>query len=92
MADALATFAATATPSDAPRLYLVGGMEELGPESARHHEALGRTLAAWLRPQDYLVAIGPHAGIVARAASPGKSATSRAPGAAGGAPPPARAR
>ncbi|EIQ00082.1 UDP-N-acetylmuramyl pentapeptide synthase [Opitutaceae bacterium TAV1] len=70
MLDALATFAATAAPADAPRLYLVGGMEELGPGSARHHEALGRALAAHLRPQDHLVAIGPHAETVARAASP----------------------
>ncbi|AHF89482.1 UDP-N-acetylmuramoylalanyl-D-glutamate--2,6-diaminopimelate ligase [Opitutaceae bacterium TAV5] len=75
MLDALATFAATAAPADAPRLYLVGGMEELGPGSARHHEALGRALATHLRPQDHLVAIGPHAETVTRAASPEKSSS-----------------
>jgi UDP-N-acetylmuramoyl-tripeptide--D-alanyl-D-alanine ligase len=55
MSDALATFAAIAPP-DEPRLYLLGCMEELGPEAAAHHRALGRAVA--LRSEDRLFAIG----------------------------------
>ena len=58
MLDALATFYAVA-PATEPRLFIVGGMEELGPEAARHHRALGRSLQ--LRPQDELLTIGDYA-------------------------------
>lgn len=68
MADALATFEAVA-PSDAPRLFVLGCMEELGAEAAAHHRALGRSLA--LREGDQLFVIGTHAhdvcaGVLAR--------------------------
>jgi UDP-N-acetylmuramoyl-tripeptide--D-alanyl-D-alanine ligase len=55
MADALAAFLAAA-PSAEPRLFVLGGMEELGGESERHHLALGRGLR--LRPGDLLCAVG----------------------------------
>jgi len=61
MADALAAFAAVA-PADEPRLYVIGSMEELGPDSPRYHRELGRSLA--LRPADRLVAIGGQAGAI----------------------------
>lgn len=77
MLDALETFAATATPPDAPRLYIIGCMEELGPESARHHADLGRALAALLRADDEVIAIGPHAEHVARASRPPDDAQRR---------------
>ncbi len=51
MHDALAAFAGIA-PEAQPRLYLIGGMEELGPESDAYHRRLGQALAATLRPQD----------------------------------------
>lgn len=58
MADALATFHAIA-PAAEPRLYVIGCMEELGPESAAHHRALGRWLA--VRECDRLLVIGTQA-------------------------------
>lgn len=58
MADALATFMEV-SPSGEPRLYVLGCMEELGPEAAAHHKALGRSLR--LRPDDRLFVIGTHA-------------------------------
>jgi UDP-N-acetylmuramyl pentapeptide synthase len=58
MADALAIFQAIA-PSSEPRLYVLGGMEELGEASAALHRALGRSLN--LREGDRLLAIGSHA-------------------------------
>lgn len=58
MLDALATFYAVA-PAAEPRLFIVGGMAELGPDAARHHRALGRSLH--LRPQDELLTMGDHA-------------------------------
>jgi UDP-N-acetylmuramoyl-tripeptide--D-alanyl-D-alanine ligase len=61
MADALDAFYAVA-PSDRPRLFVLGGMEELGAEAERFHRALGRTLR--LRPQDHLVVIGDQADAV----------------------------
>jgi UDP-N-acetylmuramoyl-tripeptide--D-alanyl-D-alanine ligase len=65
MADALATFSAVA-PSDEPRLFVIGSMEELGPEAARYHVEVGRSLA--LRDGDRLVAIGGQAGSVRQGA------------------------
>ena len=41
---------------DRPRLYVLGCMEELGPESADYHRRFGRTLL--LQPGDHLFAIG----------------------------------
>jgi UDP-N-acetylmuramoyl-tripeptide--D-alanyl-D-alanine ligase len=58
MADALATFTEVA-PANLPRLYVLGGMEELGAEAAAHHRALGRSLR--LEPEDRLLVIGPWA-------------------------------
>ena len=58
MRDALVTFRAVA-PATEPRLYVVGGMEELGVEAARHHRELGRLIE--LRAEDVLVTIGDHA-------------------------------
>lgn len=58
MADALATFAAVA-PAAEPRLYVIGGMEELGPDAAALHRQLGRALR--LREGDRLFVIGDHA-------------------------------
>ncbi|HVS54410.1 MAG TPA: UDP-N-acetylmuramoyl-tripeptide--D-alanyl-D-alanine ligase [Opitutaceae bacterium] len=58
MLDALAAFDAIA-PADEPRLYLLGGMEELGADAAAQHHAIGRALP--LRGCDRLIAIGAHA-------------------------------
>ena len=58
MRDALVTFRAVA-PATEPRLYVIGGMEELGVEAARHHRELGRLIE--LRAEDVLVTIGDHA-------------------------------
>lgn len=58
MADALAMFHAIAPPAE-PRLYVLGCMEELGPDSAAHHRALGRSLN--LREDDRLLVIGTQA-------------------------------
>src|SRR5581483_7995819 len=43
MADALAAFGAIAPPAE-PRLFVLGGMEELGESAAAHHRALGRSV------------------------------------------------
>lgn len=58
MADALAAFAALA-PVGQPRLYIIGCMEELGPESSAYHRALGRSLV--LGTDDRLFVIGSQA-------------------------------
>jgi len=58
MADALDAFY-THTPESLPRVFVLGGMEELGPSSAMFHRALGRSLR--LRPQDRAYAIGDEA-------------------------------
>lgn len=58
MADALATFEAVA-PAGAPRLFVIGCMEELGDESPAHHRALGRAIA--LREGDQLFVTGANA-------------------------------
>ena len=58
MHDALATFCAVA-PAATPRLFVLGGMEELGAEAAAYHRALGRALV--LRAGDEVVTIGDHA-------------------------------
>jgi UDP-N-acetylmuramoyl-tripeptide--D-alanyl-D-alanine ligase len=61
MADALAAFRAMA-PRGEPRLYVIGCMEELGPDSQRYHVELGRSLE--LGGGDRLVAVGSHAGSI----------------------------
>lgn len=61
MADALDAFYAIA-PGDEPRLFVLGGMEELGAESEMFHRALGRALR--LRPEDFLCVIGDQADAV----------------------------
>lgn len=74
MADALAAFGAVAPP-DEPRLYVIGCMEELGPDSQRYHVELGRSLA--LRGGDRLVAVGSHAGSVRAGALEGGAGPSQ---------------
>ncbi len=62
MLDALDGFLALA-PSSAPRLFVIGCMEELGAESAALHRAVG---AAWpMRPGDRLFVLGEQAGALA---------------------------
>ncbi|MDF9826001.1 UDP-N-acetylmuramoyl-tripeptide--D-alanyl-D-alanine ligase [Ereboglobus sp. PH5-10] len=70
MSDALDAFVRVAPP-ELPRLYIIGGMEELGPESPRHHRELGEQLAALLRdrPGDELILIGAHAPDIAAGVS-----------------------
>jgi UDP-N-acetylmuramoyl-tripeptide--D-alanyl-D-alanine ligase len=51
MLDALEAFVTTA-PEDQPRLFLIGGMEELGRSSLEYHQQLGEALNNLLRPQD----------------------------------------
>ncbi len=58
MADALEAFDAL-VPAEEPRFFVLGGMEELGPDAANYHRALGRSLR--LREQDLVAAIGDHA-------------------------------
>ncbi|MBP8256093.1 MAG: UDP-N-acetylmuramoyl-tripeptide--D-alanyl-D-alanine ligase [Opitutaceae bacterium] len=58
MADALANFYQIAPPA-APRLLVIGGMEELGEDSRRYHHDLGRMLH--LRPGDFCYVIGSEA-------------------------------
>jgi len=60
MADALDVFYAQA-PETLPRVFVLGGMEELGEQSAMFHRALGRELSKHLRPQDRVYAIGDEA-------------------------------
>ncbi len=58
MQDAIAAFAGLAAP-DLPRLYVLGGMEELGAQAEEFHRQLGRTIL--LRPGDFLFTVGDHA-------------------------------
>ena len=58
MADAIDAFNRVA--ADKPRLYVLGCMEELGPEAAAYHRQLGRGLH--LRPGDFLFVLGAQAG------------------------------
>lgn len=61
MADALETFYAIA-PADEPRVFVLGCMEELGPDAPGYHRELGKSLQ--LRPQDRAFVIGGEAGSV----------------------------
>ncbi len=58
MADALAAFYAIA-PTSEPRLFVIGGMEELGADAERFHRDFGRSLR--LRAQDLALVIGDQA-------------------------------
>ena len=55
MADALSAFMAVA-PQSEPRLFILGCMEELGPDAPRYHSDLGRSLR--LGKEDLVVAVG----------------------------------
>jgi UDP-N-acetylmuramyl pentapeptide synthase len=61
MADALDAFYAV-VPAAEPRLFVLGGMEELGAGAEKFHQALGRSLR--LRAQDFVFVIGDHAAAV----------------------------
>ncbi len=61
MTDALAVFQQLAPPA-LPRLYVLGGMEELGTAAADYHRRLGAGLH--LRDGDRLFVIGPFAAAV----------------------------
>jgi len=61
MADALEAFYGMA-PADQPRLFILGGMEELGADAERYHRELGRSLR--LRAADRVCVIGDHAAAV----------------------------
>jgi UDP-N-acetylmuramyl pentapeptide synthase len=65
MADALDAFYAVA-PADRPRLFVLGGMEELGGEAEMFHRTLGKNLR--LRPEDFVMVIGDQAEAVRRGA------------------------
>lgn len=58
MQDAILAFAGLVRP-ELPRLYVLGGMEELGAAAAEFHRQLGRSIL--LRPGDHLCTIGTHA-------------------------------
>lgn len=59
MGDALEAFAG-AVDAELPRLYVLGCMEELGPDSGDYHRRLGRTLH--LRRGDFVFVLGDQAG------------------------------
>lgn len=54
--DAAGAFDRLSRPTAAPRLFLLGGMAELGPTSAQLHRDCGAQLP--LRPGDHVVALG----------------------------------
>ncbi len=56
MLDALEVFVGMA-PADQPRLFLIGGMEELGSASLEYHKRLGEALDQTLRPEDTAVVL-----------------------------------
>jgi UDP-N-acetylmuramoyl-tripeptide--D-alanyl-D-alanine ligase len=59
MCDALASFLSQ-VPEELPRLYVFGGMEDLGVLSAEYHRQVGQKIR--LRPQDHAFMIGENAG------------------------------
>lgn len=65
MADALKAFYGIA-PAEMPRLFVLGGMEELGADADRFHRQLGGSLR--LRADDFVCVIGDHAAAVRCAA------------------------
>ncbi len=72
MADALDAFSRVA-PAGMPRLYVIGCMEELGPDAARHHRELGQNLSQFLRPRDEALLIGDLAPCIAAGITPPSS-------------------
>ena len=62
MADSLGIFQHLA-PVKLPRVYVLGGMEELGAGAADYHRSMGAGLR--LREGDRAYVVGPHAGAVA---------------------------
>jgi UDP-N-acetylmuramoyl-tripeptide--D-alanyl-D-alanine ligase len=58
MTDAIDAFHA-AVGGDLPRLYVLGSMEELGPDSANYHRQVGRLIH--LRRGDFLITLGSQA-------------------------------
>jgi UDP-N-acetylmuramoyl-tripeptide--D-alanyl-D-alanine ligase len=58
MADALENFISS-VPATEPRVFVLGCMEELGPETSVYHRQLGEALR--LRPQDHVFVIGSEA-------------------------------
>ncbi len=74
MADALDTFCAVSPAAD-PRLFILGGMEELGADSPELHRALGRSVP--MRSQDFLTVVAEHAAEVRAGALEGGSADSQ---------------
>ena len=66
MSDALDAFA-DSVPAEDPRLYVLGCMEELGPDAEKYHRELGRSLR--LRAQDRAFVIGSFAEGVADGAA-----------------------
>jgi UDP-N-acetylmuramoyl-tripeptide--D-alanyl-D-alanine ligase len=74
MLDALSAFVDIA-PADYRRLYVIGGMEELGAESARYHREIGQALQ--LREHDHVFVVGADAesvrlGAIDAGAAPGQ--------------------
>ena len=59
MCDALASFL-NQVPEELPRLYVFGGLEDLGVLSAQYHRQVGQKIR--LRPQDHAFMIGENAG------------------------------
>ncbi len=57
MQDALVSFSSQA-PENLPRLYLIGGMSELGEQARFYHYQLGKALN--LRKEDHAVLLGPY--------------------------------
>lgn len=72
MHDALAAFAGMA-PSNQPRLFLIGGMEELGAESVAYHRKLGVALAKTLRSGDTALVLAGQAASAAVVSGAGHS-------------------
>jgi len=68
MEDALVHFD-TVAPAEQPRLYVLGGMEDLGFRAAEFHRDLGAKLR--LRPQDFAFLIGEYAGAMCAGAVAG---------------------
>jgi UDP-N-acetylmuramoyl-tripeptide--D-alanyl-D-alanine ligase len=62
MTDSLSVFQQL-TPAELPRLYVLGGMEELGTGAPDYHRRLGAGLC--LRSADRAYVVGPHAAAVA---------------------------
>jgi UDP-N-acetylmuramoyl-tripeptide--D-alanyl-D-alanine ligase len=78
MHDALAVFADLA-PAALPRLYIVGGMEELGVDTVRYHREFGIALAARLRPTDLALVLAAPAAAAALVQGSGSPAVIAVP-------------